>query len=784
MFARARRTMSLVVVIVIAASLLCSSLPPALAEPASGDLRVWLPLIMKGWRPTPTQTLTPTRTLTPGGPTPTRTLTPVPPSGTSDELIDAALARGEISAETALIYKVFASFKDPRLPAQFKGDDHLIPDSHIVDRVLTQYATLSAATQTILNPFLIPPLYEGSWMDPLTAQGPSGPARAEKAAADTPPPCAGANWEQWDHVNGMHSNVRFWWLKSRPADAAVANAYLAAMDNDIWPKLTTLMGHVPVSDAAVSCNGGSGDLDVYLVEGIGRSFQASHAGTGCGAHPTYIVMDPTKSRLILAHEFTHTIQKSFAVSGGWCNNNFAWLSEATAMWAEDYVYPSADEEHGQAPWFYDPRGTVQPLELRNDHHEYGAYLFFFFATHYLGDNALIGRVWASAESNDSVAAVDQAIPGGFAAVWDKFAVYNWNRPPYDFYQQWDQLNLRPAPYRSNTTWVIKDPVVLNAGYLADNSPHLSLTYQHFKFEGVEARLITFYNGLTYWLDEKPLDPMPYILPITDGTTQYDFVPLQPDAIQGVKVQALFKIEGQDDWVLEDWTNKPYVSFCRDAKAERLQELVIIYSNSEFDPPDYEVHAQQLPPTLRASDMGCWRYGGSASAEMTGQGSAGHFEDRQQLSNVAFERTAVHPDIPYPVISFQVVEGQWQRTYDVNNPTTGCSGHASDSASLSSGNTSGGLGVLAGAKSGPSLGAYAGGSTVARGMGVTIVCPDGSGWGPLQTLPWFAVDLLTLMNGDPFLAKQGGLLKDSGDLIPPGLAATMHYVWDLAPLREP
>ena len=753
--ARARRIVSLLAVIVVAASTLTSSLAPATAAPSPATHKVRLPFVQNHWI--------------------------VPPPATSDQLIDAALARGEINAETALTYKVFASFGDSQLPSRFKGNDSLIPDSHIVDKVLKQYSTLSAATRAVLDPFLIPPIYKGSWDDPAAA----GISPASPQAQGTPPACGDANWDLWDHVNGMHSNVRFWWKKSRPQDAAVANAYLTAMDYDIWPKLTVLMGRVPRSDAAVSCSGGTGDLDIYLDHGVGRSYQASHNGTGCGAHPTYIVMNPAQSDSTLAHEFMHTIQKAFTVNGGWCNNEFSWLAEATAMWAEDYVYPSADEEHRPAAWFFDPAGTVQPLELTNDHHEYGAYLFFFFATHYLGDNSLTRRVWENAVSSDSVTAVNKAIPAGFAAVWDKFAVYNWNRPPYDYYQKWDQLVVQPTLYGSDTTWVIRGPDVFQTGYLAAQSSHLSLIYHDFQFEGVEPRLVTFYNGLTYWLDDKPLDlTQQYILLIPDGTRQFDFVTLSPDAIKGVKIQALFKIEGQSDWTLEDWTNKGYVSFCRDAKAERLQELVIIYSNSEFSPRTYEVYAQHFVPRLEVSDLGCWRYGGSASAVMTDQGPSRNLQDQQQVPSVAFERTEAHPNIPYPVIGFSIVTGQWQRTYDENDSGAHCTAHATDSAPLNATTGGGSLAVLAGASSGPSRRAYSGGGAVTRMLSVLYVCPDSSVWLSLPAWPWFPLVNLSFMKGKPFIAKAGGLLDDSGDLVPPGFNGTNHFVWHLVPLREP
>src|SRR5438105_4825846 len=65
------------------------------------------------------------QTVAPTDPAPVRRLfplvvTPTPPP-TSEELIDQALARGTIAAETVLIDKVYVAFSDPRLPAQYRG---------------------------------------------------------------------------------------------------------------------------------------------------------------------------------------------------------------------------------------------------------------------------------------------------------------------------------------------------------------------------------------------------------------------------------------------------------------------------------------------------------------------------------------------------------------------------------------------------------------------------------------------------------------------------------------
>src|SRR5258705_2162936 len=55
---------------------------------------------------------------------------------TSFELIDRALAAGEISDETALIYRVFHVYEDDRLPGAFRGAGSGLKDTHLIADVL------------------------------------------------------------------------------------------------------------------------------------------------------------------------------------------------------------------------------------------------------------------------------------------------------------------------------------------------------------------------------------------------------------------------------------------------------------------------------------------------------------------------------------------------------------------------------------------------------------------------------------------------------------------------
>src|SRR5512140_2202128 len=81
----------------------------------------------------------------------------------AEELIDAAMQAGTIDANTALEYKVFASYDDSRLPVEYRGNNNLAFDSHAVEELSIRYPSLPSSIQETLGPFLIPPYYEGSW---------------------------------------------------------------------------------------------------------------------------------------------------------------------------------------------------------------------------------------------------------------------------------------------------------------------------------------------------------------------------------------------------------------------------------------------------------------------------------------------------------------------------------------------------------------------------------------------------------------------------------------------
>jgi hypothetical protein len=350
------------------------------------------------------------------------------PSPTSEELINQAEAKGTIDHETALVYRTFALFGDARLPAQYRGSDVGDSDSLELDEVLAALPTMSATNQALVQPFLTPPAYQGSWA--------SGPASARLPVPEVQPSCNpfARDWSWFEHPGGL---VRVWFRIS--SDATTAQAILDAVEGVIWPKLAALMtGHVPLFGDGELCNGGNLTIDIYLVEsadfpGITIPYHAGGAPT-----PAYIEIkrgSNLKTTLsIVAHELFHAFQFSYQLRSDLMSSDYDWWSEASATWAEDYVYPTANLEQSWASVFL--AHPEKPLDYvdASSQREYGAYLVPFYVYHKTGSAAFVATSWANCAGEPAVQALDAALPGGFAAIWPEVALHNWNQKPVDQYK--------------------------------------------------------------------------------------------------------------------------------------------------------------------------------------------------------------------------------------------------------------------------------------------------------------------------------------------------------------
>jgi hypothetical protein len=142
-----------------------------------------------------------------------------------------------------------------------------------------------------------------------------------------------------------------------------------------------------------------------------------------------------------------------------------------------------------------------------------------------------------------------------------------------------------------------------------------------------------------------------------------------ELIKGGHVWALVKIKGV--WTKEDLTGTTFRPFCRDMTVERIEELVIIISNSEFQdrarilkPPG------RLAPLLWESNMGCWQWKGNVTFNSTGiafttKGDPIYFNYLQE-AQVTFTR---RPAQSSSLVDYELTAGNQTLTI-----SGGCTGH--------------------------------------------------------------------------------------------------------------
>ncbi len=521
---------------------------------------------------------------------------------TSTDLIDRAEAAQEIDRETAVIYRVYAIVGDARLPVAYRGSDGAAFESLYLMEVAAGWDTYSPATQAALQPFLIPPAYTGSWANPA----PVGVTSLETG------PCSSRS-PLWQYADGPRGKVRVWyWV---PDDPLGTRAFALANEADtvIWPKITDFMGtHAPLSDGLSLCSGGDARLDIYLTD-IGRSITAPAGfwggGTTCSNTPVYINLNRAESKETLAHEIFHAFQFAFPIAGGACATSPAywWWTEGSAQWIIDKVYPpSKAEQHVALHVIYHPERS---FDIPVDPHIYSTYLLPFYVYRKTGSAAFVKVAWEACAGMDAVGAVDLALAGGWEDAWPELSLHNWNTNPVDDYRKWDGLSESPVK--------VDLPTVVGLGGAADKEftipfdlPKLSTTYEHFKFSDPEARSVRFWNGATFDLKESA---GPFFTPVWDPK------PATAAAKEGIRVQALVKIKGA--WQAPvDWTNDPSISFCRDVANERIEELVLIISNSQFLDAGKRAKPPGQDPRLYVSNMGCYKWTGTTSSVISGSGS--------------------------------------------------------------------------------------------------------------------------------------------------------------------
>jgi hypothetical protein len=565
---------------------------------------------------------------------------PVAASGIrhSESLIEEKRAAGQISEEQALVYRVLATFGAAELPAEFRGNDLGKLDGGAVREATVRLESLAPASQQAIAKYLFPPIYAGSGgavqkgaprrLNGLSTNVSCFDRLAGMPYADTLPNwkfIRTASFKIWypTVVEGRNAQMHLY----TPEEVQAAALNVAATIQADFDKLVAVFGGPPLSDGQLVCNGGDAAIDVYVSRvGLGEKAQVMPYLPGECARPGWMwvapdrIQDAEDARNIIAHELVHLFQLEVARPncGEWRYNI---LDEATASWAWDHLHRTDNYEHdyalGDHGYFDGTTGEWNESIL----YGYGAgasacngycdYPFFEWLDRKYGAHAIRNVIEATGSVNAQRAFEVGlgGIGGGLEQLWPKFALAMWN--DYDNHVQ-DEWN----------GWERLPGASLKKSYV-DAGHFLTAELNGAPKRDMSQPLINLVKG--------SLDPMTMeYVSIRFSDPDVTLIKFEPrgDVLHGkyprFKLQAIQKVDGQ--WkAVEDWSGKHEVRYCRDKRAERIEELVLIYSNShagdapfESDPPASIglFDEDDKLPKLTISNATCMPWHGTSTVTVT------------------------------------------------------------------------------------------------------------------------------------------------------------------------
>jgi hypothetical protein len=554
---------------------------------------------------------------------------------TSALLIDRALTAGEITAEQAYVYRVFAAFGWPGLPTRFRGAQSgrgADPHGKLLIDLKTRFATLSPTAQEQIAPLLVPPIYEGSWGDPAVldavAQTADIPALAGKvthsarllAAPTGQVLCSEGSrpqrlpvWTSYE-VGGL---FRIWYLSDplpyvthlgtpartkRLADVALANVMTAY--NALHGVFTRNL--IDDTDAAI-CNGGDGLYDIYMygladTTNLGEEFDYPGFGT---PSPSWIALNPVADwgagdgliKATLAHELFHAIDSLYHKDD---HDEAYWRMEAMATWAENLAFPGGNFEWVYADEFFSLRdNTLQDVEAllpinyltqtpsdrtqgdidsSNAESGYRKYLFFLFLEKKYGaavlQDILVRGEFGGATSTLAINTALQS-QGGFATAWPEFVLATWNDTDHHVHDElstWDP-GLKHGLYEQFQSGAYFKPKRFE---LPSADTRTFMAEQH------RAKALGPYvpPGAGIWYDVQ----------FTDDSASY--VVLDRNQLSADdKVHRLFAVMKVNNTWRDpvDLSKIDYQVYCRDRPAaqfprDQVDEIVLIGANGGLPPP--------------------------------------------------------------------------------------------------------------------------------------------------------------------------------------------------------
>ena len=511
---------------------------------------------------------------------------PTPPTyvagPTAADKIIAAQEAGILDEATALLYRVYAVFGDPRLPADY-ASDLWVEDGAALALAADRLDSLPGAVADELRPFLVRPTDPKSvfFTSAATALAPAngdGRVTAARAVAETGRTAAGIVCNTgWGYLDGA-APFRVWGACGTSTEQEITT--VAGLMEDLWAFETAYMGREPLKDIGGSSQGDSDRIDIYLVGtcvtrgGICRSpgqfgitpRSARLEGPAAAQRTSaYMVINhglvaAGNVKSTLAHEFFHVLQDAYNEAGTRQAGADHWFVEASATWAEWFFAPEAGAQlggtYGRFASFQQSEYSLQTTASDN---AYWSFVWPLFMEQAAGVSA-VADAWKAIEGRVGHQQVTAAVNGilKFENRFRDFAVRAYNKtlspgdPINPLFPSGAVGRSRIPPYGAKS----RDAVTLHA-----NPPDTPPT----RTSEIIQSLYSLYR--------------PFKVDSGVGQIKLDFSGLSPAGSFDADALLKIKDKGWERRKLEDGETK----LCRNLDADEVEEMVIILSNNDMRP---------------------------------------------------------------------------------------------------------------------------------------------------------------------------------------------------------
>jgi hypothetical protein len=462
-----------------------------------------------------------------------------PPEKNTFQKINDDLDAGEITKQEAVKLTFIAAYADEKLPDTYKTEqEQPWTDSAVMEAkwwLDENWDILSEDEKEALLPFYVTPDDPRSFFHPANQENKQGILDALEIipSADAAP-----DWSMGEVIISENP-LRYVMIKYNKQDPGIAERVKWVNESIFksWPQIEALLEKKPTHGVI---------LFLAPLSGGTRGQASMNTYSDNIKRCTVLIkkdMEEKRTKAVTTHELFHCFQ--FYIPLKYDTEPRRWMMEATAKWSEHYVWPDYNTEWDTLGGFFSSLDTH--MITWNRAHEYRTYTWYLYLTQLLNNPKKVKEDLYAVKDKDAhdVVAATQGFPHFFA----DYAMWNWNQDP--------KFKYRDAP---------KFPTGTYEGSLM--SPNGAAMDSETFFGESKSQQQASANSLS----------AAYKMAVFDDSIEKVTYRFPQKGDETHQRHALIQIG--EVWHEEDWTDTTEKKFCRKRSEEKVNTIVLVFSNAD------------------------------------------------------------------------------------------------------------------------------------------------------------------------------------------------------------